>query len=295
MSLFREISGFDTVQVFDGAEFSKKCIPKSGKTAILLISQSGETKDLHRCIDIAKDNNLFMIGVINVVDSLIAREVHCGVYLNAGREFAVASTKAFTSQVIVLYLIAVWFAELKNINELKRHKIIDDLRRLPLDIKNTIHNSHDLCKSIAKYLVDYNSIFILGKDNCEHVAKEGALKLKEIGYIHAEGYSSSSLKHGSYALITSGYPVLIISPNDKHFARNSGIANELKSRNAYLIGISDIDIDSKYDVQIKVPNNDTFVGLLSNMVQQLISYELAILKGHNPDYPRNLAKVITVD
>ena len=245
----KEISGFNTVNIFDGADFSIYDIPKNGKTALLLISQSGETKDLHRCLDIAKEYGIFTIGVINVVDSLIAREVNCGVYLNASPELGVASTKAFTSQIIVLHLIAVWFAQIRNINELNRQEIIKDLVKLPIDIKNTIESSHNMCKDIAKYLLNKNSLFILGKGNCESVAKEGALKIKEIGYLHAEGYSSSSLKHGTYALITDNFPIIMNIPNDIHLTRNIGIANELLFRNTFLICVSDIDIDISKNVK----------------------------------------------
>lgn len=291
---FKEISGFNTVQIFDAADFTSYDIPKNGKTILLLISQSGETKDVHRCVDIAKELGIFTIGVVNVVDSLIAREVNAGVYLNCGREVAVASTKAFSSQVIVLHLIAVWFAQIKNINEMARHNIINNLVKLPLDIKNTILHSHDKCKYIAKYLEKYNNLFILGKANLEAVAKEGALKIKEISYIHAEGYSSSGLKHGSYAMIDNNFPIIMNIPNDKHYVRNVCTIDELLSKGAFVICISDADIE-KTNYLIKIPNNTIFVGLLSVIVCQLIAYELALLKNNNPDYPRNLAKCITVD
>ena len=289
----KEISGFNTVQIFDGSDFSTCDIPKNGKTVLVLISQSGETKDLHRCLDIAKTHNIFTIGIINVVDSLIAREVNCGIYLNAGIEFGVASTKAFSSQVIVLHLMAIWFAQIREINEISRHNIINNLVKLPIDIKNTILNCHTKCREIAQYLLNNESMFILGKGECESVSKEGSLKIKEIGYLHAEGYSSSSLKHGSYALITNNFPIIVNIPNDKHFTRNICIIDELLSKGAFVICISDIDIN-KCNLLVKVPNS-IFMGLLSVIVCQLIAYELAILKGHNPDFPRNLAKCVTVD
>lgn len=292
---FKEISGLDTVHVFDGAEFSEYDIPLSGKTGIIFLSQSGETRDLQHCVQISKDKGLFMIGVINVVDSLIAREVNCGVYLNAGQEVAVASTKAFTSQSIVLNMIAVWFAQTKGINIVKRKHVIEGLRRLPFDIRKTIQSCHAECKEIAKHLVGYNSLFILGKKSMKAIADEGSLKIKEIGYIHAEAYSSSALKHGTYAIITPQQPVIIISPSDNHFMKNDIIATELVSRNAHVIGISDKQLSDKYTTSITIPTNKTFTGLLSNICLQLIAYELALLKGHNPDMPRNLAKVVTTD
>lgn len=293
LKTFKEISGFDTVQIFDGSEFNDYDIPKSGKTALLFLSQSGETKDLHRCIELGKDRGIFMLGVVNVVDSMIAREVNCGVYLNAGREVAVASTKAFTSQTIVLTLIAIWFAQIRRINEIKRVKIIEGLRRLPLDIKSTINQVINKCKDVAKYLNDQNSVFILGKGSGESIAKEGSLKIKEIGYIHAEGYSSSSLKHGPYSLIEKGTPVVIISPNNKFLSKNNIVIDEIKARGAFVIGISDVKLSNNCDIQIKIPNNDIFNNILSVIPLQLIAYELACYKGHNCDYPRNLSKTIS--
>ena len=293
--IFKEISGLNLVQVIDGAEFSKYDIPKIGKTALIFISQSGETRDLSKCLEIGKDNNLLMLGVINVVDSLIAREVHCGVYLNAGKEMGVASTKAFTCQVIALYLISIWFAQNKNINELKRTKIITDLRRLPLDIKETIINSIKFSKKIAKYLQNKNSTFILGKGKSEASAKEGSLKIKEIGYLHTEAYSSSSLKHGPYAILDGNVPIILLLPKNDFLNRNLSVADEIIARKTDVIGISDIELDDRFKYKLKVSKNSTFADLLTIIPMQLIAYELAIRKGHNPDLPNNLCKSVTVD
>ena len=155
--------------------------------------------------------------------------------------------------------------------------------------KNTI-----ICKEIADYLYYKNSIFILGKDTMEPIAKEGSLKLKEIGYIHAEGYSSSALKHGPYALLDNGFPVILLTPYDEHFVRNQGILDELKSRGSYVIGISDVDLNDKYDKRIIVPK-DSYLEITFCVVLQLISYYLSIKKGINPDFPRNLSKTVSVD
>ena len=190
LDYFKNLCNFNTVQLFDGAEFKKNDIPRIGKTALILLSQSGETKDLHRCIKIGKDNDLFLIGVVNVVDSLIARETNCGCYLNAGREMAVASTKSFTSKCILLSMIAIWFAQINDINSNKRLQYINDLRNLEQDIKNILDNGEHY-KIIADKLYEKNSIFILGKGNIEAIAKEASLKIKEVTYIHAEGYSGS--------------------------------------------------------------------------------------------------------
>lgn len=291
--LFKQISGFNTVQVFDGAEFDKTDIPKTGKTGLVLLSQSGETKDLYRCIDIAKENNLITIGVINVVNSAIAREVHCGVYLNAGKEMGVASTKCFTSQVIALSMIACWFSQNRSINEAIRISILRDLRRLPYDIQNVI-NMSEQCLEISRYLFNRNDIFLLGKGKNMSISMEGALKIKEIGYINANGYSTASLKHGSYALLDKGFPVIILLPNDNMFHRNHSVGEELKSRRAFVISISDTQVD-RYDHNLRVPKNETFFGLIANVCLQLIAYHTAVLRGNSVDCPKNLAKCVTVD
>lgn len=291
----KRLCGFNTVQIFDGAEFSEYDIPKIGKTAIILLSQSGETKDLHHGLRLAQDKDLLTIGVINVVDSMIAREVSCGVYLNAGREVGVASTKAFTSQVLVLNLIALFFSQIKVLNKFKRKIIIEAIRRVPLNIKQVLDDVRSKCFAVAEYLKPFSSVFVLGRGVCESVAKEGALKIKEIGYIHAEGYSSSALKHGPYSLIEDGTPIIIISPEDEFFNKNLCIIEEVKSRGAYVIAITDTTMSkSKADIVITVPKNVPFRGLLAAIPLQFIAYELACLKGHSPDFPRNLAKTVTV-
>lgn len=201
--------------MFDGAEFSKKDFPNVKfvrKVGCILLSQSGETQDLYRCIKIAREVNAQLIGIVNAVDSLIAREVDCGVYLNAGREVAVASTKAFTSQLTVLALVACWFSQLHTTRNLKLQishlsdmgilkniidKIMDraaavkELSGLQRCIKDTIDISvKQIDDDILTLFDDFDSCFIIGKGTGEGIAREGALKIKEIAYIHAEGYSA---------------------------------------------------------------------------------------------------------
>ena len=291
---FKEMSELNNIQLFDGAEFTKEDIPKLGNTALILISQSGETKDLHRCIQIANDCDLFTIGIVNVVDSLIAREVNCGCYLNAGREVAVASTKAYTSQVILLNMIALWFAQYKNIHNTKRQTMIKDLRKLYLDIQKAIQISMESIKPILSLFENKSSCFILGKGKGESVAREGALKIKEISYIHAEGYSTSSLKHGPFALLEPGFPVILVAPNDEHYAKSMNAYEEIKSRHAEIVVITD-NKDCDLPNTIIIPYNETFRHLLSVIPMQLLAYELSLMNGLNPDMPRNLAKVVTVE
>jgi glucosamine--fructose-6-phosphate aminotransferase (isomerizing) len=294
LGLFKQLGRFHSVQIFDGAEFTKSDMPSHGKTCYIFLSQSGETKDLHRCLEMVKaiSKNAITMGVINVVDSLIAREVDCGVYLNCGRENAVASTKAFTSQVVVLTMIYIWFSSLNQTGSSYSH--IPKILRLRNDIIKTIEDATESCKMVAKMLVAPSSVFILGKENYVSVAKEGSLKMKEIGYIHAEGYSSAALKHGPYALLTPGFPVILLTPDDGSFVRNQGVFDELKSRGAVVIGVSDCELSGAYDYRIRVPTGG-YTELLMNVVLQLIAYYLSVEKGINPDYPRNIAKVLSTD
>jgi len=293
----KNICNFDTVQVFDGAELNEYDIPKNGNVAFILISQSGETKDLHRCIEIAKEHNIITIGIINVVDSLIAREVDCGIYCNAGREMGVASTKAFTSQVICLSMMAIWFAQIHNINEYKRKKMIKDLQNLSNDFKNTIHEQNDKIKELSKDYIGYNNLFLLGKGTDEYVAKEGSLKIKEISYIHSEGYSSSSLKHGPFALLDENFPTIILNSVEEHTAKTINCKKEVYSRNSPITIITNnynFESNKKCNV-IKICKNNTYSSLLSIIPLQFFAYYISIGKGINPDIPKNLAKVVTVE
>ena len=288
--IFKSLDIFSTVHVFDGAEFNITDIPKKGKTCIILCSQSGETKDLHRCIHIAKEYDLPTIGVVNVVDSLIARDTDCGVYLNAGREIAVASTKSFTNQCIILSMIAVWFSQNKGTSIKKRKSIIDSIRHIPFQIQNTFKNMS--LRTFTQFL-DKKTLFILGKDKELAIAKEGSLKIKEICYIHAEGYSSSALKHGPFALVEENLPIIILDIGDKNREKNRNAYEELISRKANVIYIT--DKQTNIENHILIENNEIFGGIIANICIQLIGYYKAIENNINPDFPRNLAKVVTVE
>lgn len=296
---FKLLCSFVSVTWCDGADFNIDDISHYGSTALILLSQSGETKDLHRCIEIANHHNLFTIGIVNVVDSLIAREVECGCYLHAGREVAVASTKSFTSQAILLVMVAMWFSQVHEPRvkkSIQRRKIIQDIRNLSKDVEKTL-----LCReriaAITDIFIDHNSCFILGKGKSESIAHEASLKIKEITYIHAEGYSTSSLKHGPFALLHEGFPVIMIVMDDEHHAKTLNAYEEVKSRGAKIITLTDINnYDNRNDpYTIIVPSNSTFSSLLSIIPIQLLSYEIAKMKNINPDQPRNLAKVVTVE
>lgn len=290
MHFFKRLCNLNTIQVFDGAEFSNYDIPRIGKTAIILVSQSGETKDLHRCIEIAHRGNAVTIGVMNVVDSLIAREVDCGVYCNAGKEVGVASTKAFTSQVVCLSLMAIWFSQLHGVNEHLRTRTISDLQNLSNDFKNTIENVEPIVKTLSAKLINAKNLFILGKGSDECIAKEGSLKIKEISYVHAEGYSASSLKHGPFALLDETFPVIILNLDSRYEAKIQNCVDEVKSRGSPVVLIS-----NTHNSEISVSANSSYSSLLGLVPIQMLAYYLSVQKGINPDKPKNLAKVVTVE
>lgn len=297
---FRSISGFSTVQVVDASEFDESyLINKPIDTiGLLALSQSGETQDVLRCLKLAKSLNICTFSVVNKVDSSIAKFTNCGVYLNAGREVAVASTKAFTATVTVLFMIAIWFSQnkLQNITLSKRQEYITSLNKLQYCVQNVLNSGEveQKCKDIAEYLKEYNKCFILGKGTSAAIASEGALKIKEIGYCSAEGYPGGALKHGPFALIEPGMPIIMVLLNDVHRSYMESTINEVKSRNAYVITITDVIEHDFSDVIIRIPFCENLTSLLSIVPLQLIAFYLSISKNINPDKPRNLAKVVTV-
>jgi glucosamine--fructose-6-phosphate aminotransferase (isomerizing) len=299
--IFKKSGIFDTVSVYDGAEFGEKDIPRTGKTGAIFLSQSGETKDLHRCIDIAKSRDVIKIGVVNVVDSMIARETDCGVYLNAGREVAVASTKSFTNQCVVLAMISLWFSQLHtNFMNTTTTTMLQDLYNLPFHLQNTLNRLDHVAKFIDGWDTK-STIFLLGKGSQEAIAKEGSLKIKEIAYIHADGYSSSALKHGAFALIDEGLPIILLDIGDEWRDKNRNAYQEIKARGADVLTICDYVLENPTEKNntatkiLEVDHNSTFGGLIANVYLQWISYLLALKKGNHPDFPRNLAKVVTVE
>ncbi len=291
---FKRICNFTTVQTINAGEFTELNIPKFGKTAAILISQSGETKDLHECLKILKKNDVITIGVINVVDSLIAREVDCGVYCNGGQEKAVCSTKIFTSQVIILSLISIWFSQTQNIHQNIREEMIRDLQNLSLLVRHTLEDLNEKIKLLSNDF-PYQNLFVLGKGIMNAIAQEGSLKIKEITYIHSEAYSSSALKHGPFALLQRDFPVFILDNNDEHHSKNMNTLEEVYSRDSpiYLF-TNNNDYPKNKDFQvIQIPNNKHYQALLMIIPLQLFAYYLAINKNINCDYPRNLAKTVT--
>ena len=292
---FKILGSIPCVQVLDASEFSHKDIPRPyADVGILVMSQSGETKDVHKAMQIAEEAGIFVFSIVNVVGSLIAREASCGIYLNAGREVAVASTKSFSSQVLALALIAIWYAEKDEGSKQKRSLFIRSIRNLITDTESTLTRVKEEVEPLVNLLKEHNSLFILGRDLGEPIAYEGALKIKEIAYLHAEGYPGGSLKHGPFALIEKGTPIILIMLDDEYASKIKTAAMEVKSRGAKVILITNRPLEKInkkiYDHIIKVPENKIFGSLLAIFPLQYLSYRLALEFGYNPDYPRNLAK-----
>lgn len=299
----------NNVMCFDAADFELNDIPMNGLTLLVMCSQSGETKDLHRVLQLIQHKkNIITMGVINVVDSMIARETDCGIYMNAGREVAVASTKSFTSSVTIFKMFSLWFSqELKNgsMNETTSQYI----KNIPYQIKglnnniyrningNISDNIDSLIKSSHIDMLNHENIFVLGKGSMEHVSKEMSLKLKEICYIHAEGYSGTALKHGPFALLQSGYPIILLI-NRVNRAKMWNAYKEIETRGANILVISEVaelGKEIENDRCIIVPENKELQEIIYMVVLQHICYRLSIKRGINPDKPRNLAKVVTVE
>ena len=246
------------------------------------------------------------MGIINVIDSTIARNVHCGVYMNIGKEVSVASTKSFTSSLLILKLFSLWLLQSKtnqNNSIIKNIVVnsIEDIKKMNYQIKKINNEINLIIENININKLKFEHIYILGKGTLEYIAKETSLKLKEICYIHGEGMSSSELKHGPLALIQHSFPVILLI-NEENYEKMLNTYNELYSRNAYIFIITTIkDINIKIDKTIKnhdiivIPSNKNCEDILFMIVLQYLCYNLAIYKKINPDKPRNLAKVVTVE
>eukprot|EP01083_Nonionella_stella_P203708 743099_1 len=294
--LMRMLDAFQTVQPVDAAELDRSILPRKNG-GLLVVSQSGETKDVMRTVNLAQARNIFAFSIINAIGSNIARATGCGVYVHAGREHAVASTKAFVTQVTCLALVACWFAQNReNNHDTLQEKLIGELHNLPTYAGMTLH-TRPRCAEIARKMRDAEHIFVLGKGFAEPIAKEGALKIKEITYIHAEGYSGGALKHGPFALIEEGTPIIMLILNDKDGALMRTAAEEVKARGAHVIAITDKPslVQGITEDVITIPSNGSLTALLGVIPLQLIAYELAVMRGINPDKPKNLAKAVTVD
>ena len=266
---------------------------------VIAISQSGETADTLAAIQIAKEKGATVLGICNVVGSSIARLTDAGIYTHAGHEIGVASTKAFTTQLSVLFLLAVRLGTLnKQITNKKRKELLQEFNLVPNLIEKTLKQK-DKIFELAKTFKKTKDVFYLGREYCFPTALEGALKLKEISYIHAEGYPAAEMKHGPIALIDENVPVIFIVPEGKLFEKILSNMQEIKTRGGRVIAIANKDnkiLNSVAKDIIEIPKtNDIFVPFLSIVPLQLLAYQVAVLRGCDVDKPRNLAKSVTVE
>ncbi len=267
-------------------------------TAVLAISQSGETADTLAAIEMAKERGATVLGVVNVVGSSIARMTDAGVYLHVGPEIGVASTKAFTAQVAVLSMMAIELGRRKHISSTMAGSYIDELAQIPKKIKSVLNQSEQI-KKIAEENIDQNNWLFLGRGFNYPVALEGALKLKEISYIHAEGLPAAEMKHGPIALISEGTPAVFVATKGPQYDKTMGNIEEVKARGGKTIVVAtegDDEIKKHADYLITVPDAlEILQPMVTVIPLQLLAYHAAVLKGHDVDKPRNLAKSVTVE
>jgi len=266
---------------------------------VIPISQSGETADTMAALKIAKERGAFIYGICNVVGSSISRETHSGIYTHAGPEIGVASTKAFTTQITVLMLLALKIGQLRNsIGEESRTALINELQEIPLKMEVFLKEIKNI-ESIAKQYQRATNMLYLGRGFNFPVALEGALKLKEISYIHAEGYPAAEMKHGPIALIDNEMPVVVIATKKGHYEKIVSNIHEIKSRNGKIIAIvtkGDKTLKNMANHSIEIPeSSEFFTPLFATIPLQLLSYHIALLRECNVDQPRNLAKSVTVE
>lgn len=287
------------VEVEYASEFRYRNPVITNKDVVIAISQSGETADTLAAIKLAKQHGAFVFGVCNVVGSSIAREADAGAYTHAGPEIGVASTKAFTTQITVLTLIALKLAKANgNISTSNYQYHLQELELIPEKVKKALESDKHILE-VAKMYKDAKNCLYLGRGYNFPVALEGALKLKEISYIHAEGYPAAEMKHGPIALIDEQMPVFVIATKKGHYEKVVSNVQEIKARKGKIIGVvteGDVDVKNLADHVIEVPDTlEALSPLLTTIPLQLLSYHIAVLLDKNVDQPRNLAKSVTVE
>jgi glucosamine--fructose-6-phosphate aminotransferase (isomerizing) len=295
--LLEEYAGIP-VHVEYASEFRYRKPIIDSNTVVIGISQSGETADTLAAIRKAKELGALTVGICNVVGSSVARETDCGIYTHAGPEIGVASTKAFTSQVTVLFLLSLCFGRNLNLSSQTGKKYANALINIGDQVKTILEGS-DSIREVAKSTVHADNFLYLGRGLNFPVALEGALKLKEISYIHAEGYPAAEMKHGPIALIDEKMPVVCLAPNDRTFEKVLSNIQEVKARKGVIIAVTDKrtpELEKVSDYIIDVPSTHPKVfPILSSISLQLLAYHLAVLRECDIDQPRNLAKSVTVE
>ena len=296
--LFEELARIP-VEVEYASEFRYRNPILFSDDIVIAVSQSGETADTLAAIELAKQKGAKIIGICNVVGSSIARSSHAGSYTHAGPEIGVASTKAFTAQVTVLTLMALHIARLKaGISDSRYRQMLYEMETIPAKVEAVLKTSPSI-KDIASTYKDVKNALYLGRGITFPVALEGALKLKEISYIHAEGYPAAEMKHGPIALIDEDMPVVVIATKGANYEKVLSNIQEVKARKGKIIAVvteGDTEVKSMADHCIEIPETDEYLSpLLSVIPLQLLSYEIAVMRGCNVDQPRNLAKSVTVE
>ena len=287
------------VEVEYASEFRYRNPIINSGDVVIAISQSGETADTMAAIKLAKEKGAFVYGVCNVVGSSISRETHAGSHTHAGPEIGVASTKAFTTQITVLTMMALRLAKAKGtLSKTDYHRYLLELEIIPEKVKEALETNAK-AKEIAAVFKDSHNCLYLGRGYNFPVALEGALKLKEISYIHAEGYPAAEMKHGPIALIDEHMPVVVIAPKQGHYDKIVSNIQEIKSRSGIIIAVvtkGDTQVRELADYVIEIPEtSDALSPLITTIPLQLLSYHIAVMRGCNVDQPRNLAKSVTVE
>ena len=287
------------VEVEYASEFRYRNPIITEKDVVIAISQSGETADTLAAIKLAKEKGAFVYGICNVVGSTISRETHSGTYTHAGPEIGVASTKAFTTQITVLTMIALKLAKIKGTISQRDYMLhLRELETIPTKVQEALEGDAKI-KEIAEIFKDAGNFLYLGRGYNFPVALEGALKLKEISYIHAEGYPAAEMKHGPIALIDEHMPVVVIAVNSNHYEKVVSNIQEIKTRKGIIIAVvteGDTTVKELADYVMEVPNiPEALSPLVTTIPLQLLSYHIAVMLERNVDQPRNLAKSVTVE
>lgn len=295
--MLEELAGIP-VEVEIASEFRYHRLLRTDNAAVLAISQSGETADTLASLREAKEQGYLTLGVVNTVGSTIARETDAGVYNHAGPEIGVASTKAFVSQLEVLALIALYLGRQRGLSRELARKIGSELRALPEKVR-TILAQHEALKSLAEHYLGYDDFLYVGRKFNFGTAYEGALKLKEVSYVHAEGYGAGEMKHGPIAMIDEYFPTVAIAPSDSVYEKICSNIEEVRARNGQVFAIAtegNREMEELADDVFYIPETlELLSPILASIPLHLFAYYMGVLRGYNVDRPRNLAKSVTVE
>lgn len=290
--LFEDLANVSVESVL-ASELRYRNYPFDEKTCLIAVSQSGETIDTLEAVKEAKKRGALTLGIINVPGSTIARTVDAGIYTYAGPEIAVASTKAYYSQIVALFLLSIFIGRKRTLSFSESKNLIEEILNISEKAEEVLNDTEKI-KKLANYLKNKKSMFYLGRRYSFPVALEGALKMKEIAYIHAEGYAGGEMKHGPLALVEEDYPCVFVIPKDSIFQKSMSNVEELKARGGKLILISDEDLNEEFLIKV-AKTIEYFTPLITTIPLHLLAYFTAKLLGKNIDRPRNLAKSVTVE